>query len=258
VSVTLLQTGYLARRSVIRLFRQPGAIIAPMLFPLMLMAVNTGGLTPITDLPGFPTDKFLNFALAVPFIQGALFVTMNAGTELARDIENGFLNRLQLTPMSAPALIVGHLSGAVAFGVFQALVYLAVGLLAGAELTTGVEGALVLIGLSALIMLSFAAVGVWLALRTGTGEAVQGMFPLIFVFFFISSMNIPRNFMEIDWFRTVATYNPVSYLIEGIRSLIIVGWDKQALALAFACALAILAVALTGASLSLRDRLTRT
>ena len=52
-----------------------------------------------TELPGFPTDSFLAFALAVPFIQGALFSTMNAGTDLARDIQTGFLNRLSLTSM---------------------------------------------------------------------------------------------------------------------------------------------------------------
>ena len=68
-----------------------------------------------------------------------------------------------------------------------------------------------------------------MALRTGSGEAVQGLFPLIFVALFLSSMALPRNLIEKDWFRTVATWNPVSYLLEGIRSLVIVGWDAEAL-----------------------------
>ena len=75
-----------------------------------------------------------------------------------------------------------------------------------------------------------------LALRTGSGEAMQGLFPVLFVFLFISSMNMPRNLIEIDWFRIAATLNPVSYLIEGVRSLIITGWDAEALALAFGVA----------------------
>ena len=74
-------------------------MIAPLIFPMMLLAVNSGGLKAETHLPGFPTHSFLAFALAVPFIQGALFATMNAGTDLARDIQTGFLNRLSLTPM---------------------------------------------------------------------------------------------------------------------------------------------------------------
>ena len=84
----------LARRSVVRTLRQPATVAASVIFPLLLLAVNSGGLKAETQLPGFPTDSFVAFALAVPFIQGALFATMNAGTDLARDIQTGFLNRL--------------------------------------------------------------------------------------------------------------------------------------------------------------------
>ena len=78
----------------------------------------------------------------------------------------------------------------------------------------------------------------FMAIRTGSGEAVQGMFPLLFVFLFFSSISLPRNLIQEDWFQTVATINPVSYLIEGIRSLFVFGWDGEALALAFGIAIA--------------------
>ena len=68
----------------------------------------------------------------------------------------------------------------------------------------------------------------FMAIRTGSGEAVQGMFPLFFIFLFFSSISMPRNLIEHEWFRTIATINPVSYLIEGIRSLFIYGWDGEA------------------------------
>ena len=85
-------------------------------------------------------------------------------------------------------------------------------------------------------MLAFGALGLFAALRTGSGEAIQGLFPLFFVFLFISSMAIPRNLMSVTWFHDAATINPVSYLIEGVRSLIIIGWDGEALALGFGIA----------------------
>src|SRR4029077_9532157 len=97
--------------------------------------------------------------------------------------------------------------------------------------------------------------GAFVALRTGSGEAVQGMFPLFFVLLFLSSINLPRNLIQIDWFQTVATYNPVSYLVEGIRSLLVTGWDAEALALAFGLALAIVVIGLAAASAALRTRL---
>ncbi|MGH3016240.1 MAG: ABC transporter permease, partial [Gaiellaceae bacterium] len=120
---TLTQVGYLARRSITRTVRQPILIVPSLVFPLFLLAVNSGGLKDTTDLPGFPTDSYLTFALAVPFIQGGLFATLNAGADLARDIESGFLDRLALTPMTGAALVAGQLAGTVALGIFQAAVF---------------------------------------------------------------------------------------------------------------------------------------
>ncbi|HEX5798553.1 MAG TPA: ABC transporter permease [Gaiellaceae bacterium] len=252
------QVGALALRSVTRTLRQPASAIPPLIFPVMLMLVNAAGLDSSTRLPGFPTDSFLAFALAVPFIQGALFSTMNAGTDLARDIQTGFLNRLALTSMRGSALIAGQLGGIVVLGLVQAVFYVAVGLAVGVDFASGPLGILVLLGFAALVSVGFGALGIFLALRTGSGEAIQGLFPLLFVFLFISSMNAPRDLIEVDWFQAAATANPVSYLLELVRSLIITGWDAQALALGFTVAIVIAACALLLASWALVDRLART
>ncbi len=258
MSAAASQIGALALRSVMRTVRQPASAIPPILFPVSLMLVNAAGLDASTRLPGFPTDSFLAFALAVPFIQGALFSTMNAGTDLARDIQNGFLNRLSLTSMRGSALLAGQLAGIVVLGLVQALVYIAVGLAAGVDFASGVLGILVLLAFAALVSAGFGALGAFLALRTGSGEAIQGLFPFLFVFLFLSSMNAPRNLIGVDWFQFVATINPVSYLIECVRSLIITGWDGQALALGFGFGFAIAIVATSLAALSLKERLART
>ena len=252
------QVFLLARRSVVRTIRQPANVVAPLLFPMMLLAVNSGGLKAETRLPGFPTNSFVAFALAVPFIQGALFATMNAGTDLARDIQTGFLSRLSLTPMRGIALLAGQLGGVMALGIVQAAVYLAVGLLVGVRLASGPLGVLVLFAFALLVTLGFGALGAFAALRTGSGEAVQSLFPAFFVFLFLSSMNIPRNLIETTWFRDVATVNPVSYLLECVRSLIIIGWDAEALALGFGIATVVAVVSLGLASWALRVRMART
>jgi len=247
----------LARRSVVRTVRQPANVFAPLLFPLLLLAVNSGGLKAETRLPGFPTSSFVAFALAIPFIQGALFATMNAGTDLARDIQTGFLNRLSLTPMRGIAVLAGQLGGVAAMGLVQALVYLSVGLAVGVRPASGALGVLVLLAFALLVTLGFGALGAFAALKTGSGEAVQGLFPVFFVFLFISSMNIPRDLISATWFRDLATANPVSYLIECVRSLIITGWDGQALALGFGIAAAITVVSLALASWALKVRMAR-
>jgi len=251
------QVVQLGRRSVVRTLRQPANVVAPLLFPMLLLAVNSGGLKAETHLPGFPTDSFVAFALAVPFIQGALFATMNAGTDLARDIQTGFLNRLTLTPMRGIAVLAGQLGGIMVLGFLQAVVYLTVGLIIGVRLASGPAGVLVLFAFALLVTLAFGALGAFAALRTGSGEAVQSLFPAFFVFLFISSMNMPRNLIEATWFRDLATANPVSYLLECVRSLIITGWDAEALALGFGITAVLAVVALALSSWALRVRMAR-
>jgi ABC-2 type transport system permease protein len=251
------QTLAVGRRAVIRTLRQRGLLVFPMIFPLILFAINGSALSSATRIPHFPTHNYRDFLLAMTFVQGAMFVSITAGVDLARDIETGFLNRLALTPLRGEALLAGQLGGALVLGVVQAVAYLLVGLATGVTLVTGVGGALVLLALSILIAFAFASLGGLLALRFGTGEAVQGIFPLLFVTLFLSSSSLPRNLIKTPWFRDVATYNPVSYLIEGLRSLIIKGWDVQALALGFGFSLALLVITLGLSEAAMRTRLAR-
>jgi ABC-2 type transport system permease protein len=257
-SAVALQVGHLARRSVVRTLRQPAMVVPSLFFPLILLSVNSGGLESATNLPGFPTDTYLDFALAVTFVQGALFSANSAGTNVANDIESGFLKRLSLTPLRRTALLVGQLSGVVTLGLIQAVTFLIAGLVAGAGIEAGFAGALVIVALALLISLGFGTIGAFVALRTGSGEAVQGIFPLLFAALFLSSVSLPRDLIQTDWFRTVATYNPVSYMLEAIRSLILTGWDGEALALGFACAGGVALVALVAASAALRTAMVRT
>jgi ABC-2 type transport system permease protein len=80
----------------------------------------------------------------------------------------------------------------------------------------------------------------------------------MFAALFLSSQALPRPLIEQDWFRAVATYNPVSYMLEGVRSLLIDGFDAKPLALAFGLSALLAAVTLTAASMALRTRMTRT
>jgi ABC-2 type transport system permease protein len=127
----------------------------------------------------------------------------------------------------------------------------------GVEVSSGFLGMVVLVLLTVLVALGFGGVGAILALRTGSVEAVESAFPLFFVVIFLSSINLPRDLIEAGWFRFIATINPVSYLVEGLRSLVITGWDPQALLLGFGCAVGIIVLSLAGAGASLRTRVAR-
>ena len=115
-------------------------IVPPLVFPLFLLAINASGLGAATNIPGFPTDSYLAFALAFPFMQGAMFATNTAGTNIAEDIGSGFFNRLSLTPMRGPSLLAGQLTGVLLIGTIQAVAFLAAGLAAGADIESGAAG----------------------------------------------------------------------------------------------------------------------
>jgi ABC-2 type transport system permease protein len=256
-SSLLTQISAIALRSTLRTARQPAVLVSAILFPMMFFSVNAYGLDAATSIPGFPADSYLDFAFAFPLVQASLFGSITAGADLARDIESGFFDRLSLTPMRPVALLAGMLAGVVALGLVQGVVFLAIGLLMGVEVSSGFLGMVVLVLLTVLVALGFGGVGARLALRTGSVEAVESAFPLFFVVIFLSSINLPRDLIEAGWFRFIATINPVSYLVEGLRSLVITGWDPQALLLGFGCAVGIIVLSLAGAGASLRTRVAR-
>ena len=257
-AVLFTQVSALARRSVLKTIRQPFQMFPIVFFPAILLAVNASGLRATTTLPGFPTHSYVSFAIAVAFIQGAMFSLINTGTNLAEDIESGFFNRLALTPLRRVSLIAGLLVGVAGLGALQSFIYILLGLVAGAHLHAGVGGALVVIVLGSITALAFASFGCVAALRTGSGEAVQGLFPLFFVFIFLSSSNLPRQLLKTGWFHTVATWNPISYLIEGFRSLYIFGWDQTALLRGFGVAVGLLVIGLVAVQGAMRTRMQRT
>jgi ABC-2 type transport system permease protein len=251
------QTYEMSRRSILQIIRQPALVIPPVIFPLILMGINVGGLHAATKLPGFPGDSYLDFSIAFPFIQGALFASINAGSAVARDVETGFLSRLALTPMQRGAMLLGQTAGVFFVAVVSSVIYLTVGFIFGLHFVAGAGGVVVMFALGVLIALGFASLGTFIGLRSGSTEAVQGIFPVLFVFVFLSSGSLPRELIGQDWFRTIATYNPVSYLFEGLRSPVLFGWQAKQLLIGYGIAMLIMAIGLAGATMALRTRLVR-
>lgn len=225
----LSQVGPLARRSVLRTLRQPGEYVPAIIMPLVIMAIFSGGLRSSTQLVGFPTRSYFAFIFGAMFVQGAITNGINSGGALALDIQSGFLRRLGLTTVRPTALLAAQLSGALVVGLIQVVVFLVIGLLFGIQIAAGVLGMLAIVAFHMLITIAFAALGTLLALRTGSAEVVQGIAPALTFLMLLSSYMLPRALIEITWFRAITNINPMSYLIEGERALVIAGWDGVAI-----------------------------
>jgi ABC-2 type transport system permease protein len=251
----MAQTMAMSKRSIIAILRQPALVAPSLIFPLFFAALSSSSFGRATRLPNFPkVDNFLNFALAGSIIQGVLFGSVTGGAALATDIERGFFDRLLTTPTSRVSILIGRLAGAAVFGAFQALFFMVVLLPFGVRIKSGVVGVIVIVVCGALTGLAIGGFTASMALKTGSSEAVQGSFPLLFIALFFSSAFFPRQTMQ-GGYRAIANVNPVSHLVEGVRGLVIDGLTVRhvAAALLVPTGIGVLSIAL--ALRTLRSRL---
>jgi ABC-2 type transport system permease protein len=247
--------GALGRRSVRQTFRRPQLMAPIIVFPTLLLAIQTGGAGRAVDLPGFPqVDGFLDFMLAGAMIQSTLLAGNSGGIALAVDIEMGFTDRLLAAPISRFAIVLGRLAGTAVLGAAAAVWFIAIGLVFGASISEGVPGAVAIVILVSLTSVAFGGIGAAIALRTGSASIVQGLFPLVFVILFLSSAFFPANLM-LDPAATVAEYNPLSFIVEGVRELVVATLSAETFWKATAALTGVAALSLGLSNLALRSRL---
>lgn len=247
--------GALARRSVVQTFRRPQFLAPILLFPTLLLAINTGGAGRAVDLPAFPeVNGFLDFQLAASTLQAGMLAAVSGGVALALDFELGFTDRLLTAPIPRAAIVAGRLAGTTVMGVVAGAWFLAIGLAFGAEVEGGVAGVLVVLALSGLTAAAFGGLAAAIAIRSGRASTIQGSFPIVFVILFISSAFFPQELMQ-EPASTAALFNPLSLIAESLREPVLYGLSAEALLEGLA-GIAIVGVAgLLATALALRARL---
>jgi ABC-type multidrug transport system permease subunit len=245
----------LARRALRNALRRPQFLAPLVIFPTLFLAVNVGGLTRTTQLPGFPeVDGFLDFQLPAAITQSLLLGGVSAGIAVALEIEGGFFDRLVAAPIPRTAIVVGRLLAAGVIAIGQVAWFLVIGLLFGASIKAGAPGVLAVMAIAVVAGTGFGAIGVMLALRARNASTVQGIFPLVFVVLFISSAFFPENLLSSPA-DVVAAYNPLSYVADGIREPIAYGGDLGPVLEGLAAAAGVAAAAIAACVASLRGRL---
>ena len=236
-------------RSVKQTFRRPQLLAPIIVFPTLLLAVQTGGAGGAVNLPGFPpVQSFLQFMLAGAMMQSLILAGNSGAIALAIEIETGFTDRLLSSPIARFTIVLGRLVGTGALAVFGTLWFFTIGLLFGARIEGGIGGAAVALVLAAGAALAIGGIIAAIALRTGNSSVVQGLFPLVFVVLFLSTAFFPQDLM-VEPAKTIAVYNPLSFIVEGIREPIISGISGSDLIDAL---LAIAGIAVVSAFLSSR------
>lgn len=253
----LEQARALARRSIVGTLRQPQVWLPGLLFPMFIAAVNTSTMGRAVHIPGFPeVDSLLDFLLPASITQSVLFGGLTAGADTATDIQTGFFDRLLASPVSRTSILVGRLMGASVTGAGQAIVFMVVYGLFGVRVAGGPVAALLLVAFAMVLALVIGGFAAMLALRTGSAEAVQNVFPLTFIGLFISSAFFPTELMS-GIYRSIARRNPVTWMVDGMRHQVVVGLDWSEAAVSLGTAAVLAGLSIYGANRALQSRLRR-
>lgn len=243
----------IASRSVRGVFREPEFFIPALIVPVFFFVVNIGALQDFAEQSGTVVD-FKAFQLPVAIVFAVTGVSR--ASALVTDIQSGYFDRLLLTPIRRPMLLLGLMAADIVSIVLLTIPVLILGLLLGVSFVTGILGMIVFIAYGAMWGLAFAGFPYAIALKTGNPAAVNSSFILFFPFAFLTTSFLPMEALT-GWLATIAKYNPVTYVLDGLRSLITVGWDWEALAKGAGASVALMVISFGLASLAMRGRIAK-
>jgi ABC-2 type transport system permease protein len=247
-----------AGRALRALPRQPESVIPGIIIPAFFFIVNIGALEKLTEaVAGGPAGAAFDYrAFQLPVAIAFAVTGISQAAILVIDIQGGYFDRLLATPVHRMALLLGLMVADVAMVIFLSIPVIVTAFLMDIEFATGIGGILTFVGLSAVWGLVFTGFPYAIALKTGNPAAVNTSFILFFPFLFLTTAFAPLEFLS-GWLKTAATYNPVTYLLAGLRSLIMEGWVAEDLIKAFLAVAAVGVVSMTMAFLALRGRVKR-
>ncbi len=218
----LLDARYLAGRAIRESLRQPGVEITNIFIPLFFLAVSTGAIASFSER-GFGVENYLAFQLPVAVLQAVAGSSSASGIAIVLDMERGYFDKLLLTPASRWSLIIGRVWADAVRAIFFATIMLIAALVAGSGMATGVVGAVVILLIAGLFGGAYSGIGIFIAMRTGNAQAAQAGFLLFFPLLFMAPAFAPLAVFD-EWLRWIATVNPVTYIMEGMRGLVMEGY----------------------------------
>jgi ABC-type multidrug transport system permease subunit len=203
-----------------------GALLPATIAPVIFMLGITGQFGRLTGLEGFPTESYISWIVPLSCLQGAGFAGAASGSNLARDIELGWFDRLLVAPVPRPLLIVGPILGAISRSMVPATVVLIVGLLIGADLTGGIPGLIALYAAAAGFCATAALWGMFMALMFRTQQAGPLMQQGVFLIVFLSTAYTPLVLLH-GWLGEVAHLNPMTHVLEMARQATVAGIEPS-------------------------------
>lgn len=241
-----------AGRAVRGVLKEPGQLAIGLIIPMFFFIVNVGALSDVSQFTG--VGNYLAFQLPVAIVFAVTGISR--ASALVTDIQSGYFDRLLVSPVNRYSLLLGLMIADLALVIALCLPVLTLGFILGVGFVTGPLGLIAFLLLAGFWGLAFTGFPYTIALRTGNPAAVNSSFVLFFPFAFLTTTFLPKEALT-GWLATVATYNPVTYLLEGLRALLTDGWVLPDLLAAVGAVLVVALVSFGLAFSALRARVRR-
>lgn len=217
----------IAARSIMLIPRIPSTFVPSLVMPVVLTVAMAGAFSGLVLLPGFPAAKALDWFIPMATIQGAAFAGITTGMGVARDLENGFYDRLLLSPASRAALLAGPLVASLARALVPLALLIVIAAVSGATFAGGALPTIATLGVASLgVALVAGGWSLGLALRFKTQQAAPLMQSGIFLVVFLSTAQMPIEYLT-GWLHAVARVNPMTNILALAREGFLgpVTWD---------------------------------
>ena len=220
---------YLSIRNIKQIWRPLLALIPAILIPIFFFLVGSAAFKAVSQLPGFPAESYLLFIAPTAIFMAIFFSVGNAGIELVVDISSGYFNKLTITPVNNLAIIFAKLTEVAFLALIQGtIILLFLYLFTGVRAATGFFGILTMLAMLIIFAMGWSCISMIIAIQTRNPRLVQSMFIIAFPFLYITTAQMPKEFLP-ESFATLVSYNPVNYIIEGTRALMLTGWNDPAI-----------------------------
>lgn len=245
---------YLSIRNTKQIWRPLMAMVSSLFMPIFFFAVNATSFKAIAQLPGFPAGSYMNFIAPTAMFSAIFFSVGNAGIELAMDMTSGYFKKLVIMPINRLSIILGKLSEVAIMSLLQGAIVMVLLLLVGVRISTGFLGVLALFAMLIIFGMAWSCIGMIIALRTQNPRMVQSLFIVFFPLLYLTTSQMPKEFLP-KYYTVVVGYNPVTYVIEGVRGLMMRGWGDPSIWQGFAVTIALFLVMIILTLISFRKTL---
>lgn len=221
---------YFFRRAIKKLVRNPIVLLFSLIQPIIFLFIFTQLFDGFANLPNWEqiagVTTYLAFAAPGIIMMNAFSSALQSGVTMVDDIQSGFMDKVLVTPVRRSSILLGRMMADAVRIIIQSVILISLALPIGAVASNGIGGVAAVIGIIAFFGLAWAGISHSIGLRTKNQQAVfSAGFLLTFPLMFMSTMLVPNIIMK-DWIRDVSQYNPISFAVNAIRSLMILPFSS--------------------------------